>query len=102
MNKDRRKDERIICNYDYIHTARSLNADFECKLKNISITGACIMTDAPLLLNESIVLHICRDKDIPMNGKIVWEKDGTFGISFNLDSSESFENISYIMNNYSL
>lgn len=68
-------------------------------LKNISVTGACIVTDVSLSVNQILNLHICRNRDLELRSQVVWIKGKEYGLSFMLDTEESFNAISFIMNN---
>jgi hypothetical protein len=68
-------------------------------LKNISVTGACIVTDIPLTVHQILDVHICRNRDLKLRSQVVWIKGNEYGLSFMLDTEESFKAISFIMNN---
>jgi hypothetical protein len=96
---NRRHNERIYCADDYFFSPIEKDKKVNCTLKNISATGACITTEYPIEPDQYLTLHLCRDKDIPLDAIVVWKDDNDYGLSFSLDSQEQFENISYIMNN---
>jgi hypothetical protein len=98
QNTDRRKYPRIDHCGDY-YIAQDIRQKVICELRNISVTGACIISDVVLKQDEFIELHVCRSRDIPLRAQVVWIRDNEYGISFLLDTKESFDNISYIMNN---
>ena len=52
-----------------------------------------------MLMGQEIELHVCRSKDLPLKAQVVWIKGQEYGVSFLLDTTEAFANISYIMNN---
>jgi hypothetical protein len=98
INNDRRLHTRIDhCGDYYIATGKI--GKVGCELRNISPTGACIISGIGLNKGQEIELHICRNKDIPLRAQVVWIKDKEYGVSFLLDTAESFNNISYIINN---
>lgn len=99
MNIDRREHQRENCGSNYIVTYRTDNVKIECGLNNLSITGACIESSFNLTNGEKIILHICDKRDTPVKGTVVWTNGDVYGIQFELNSSEEFENISFIMNN---
>jgi hypothetical protein len=96
---ERRSSKRFPCSYNYISTSSTLGRKIACTLHNISVTGACIISDTPLQTDELITLHVCDEKDIPFRAKVVWQRFKTYGLLFLLESSEDFDNISYVMNN---
>jgi len=100
MNKDieRRRSPRLDHCGDYFLYPGTRDA-VPCELRNISVTGACITAESALRLDQIVELHICRTKDLPLRCQVVWVRAKEFGLSFMLDTPESFNNISYIMNN---
>lgn len=96
---ERRGGSRSYCDEDYFFSSNNRDSKIQCRLKNISPTGACILTEHPIRVDETIVLHLCRDRDVPLDSKVVWKEGDEYGLLFLLDSIESFENISYIINN---
>ncbi|MBN1500144.1 MAG: PilZ domain-containing protein [Spirochaetes bacterium] len=102
LKNDKRSNNRHNCAGDYFYSTHSAGNRLDCVLKNISATGACIRTNASLKNNESVILHICRGKDMSFNGKVVWQENDTFGIVFDMNNSEEFENISFILNNITI
>ncbi len=97
---ERRREERTFCNRDYFCSIMSGNLKFECKLLNVSTTGACILTNIPLKSDDLIILHIIRGRDIPFKCKVAWIKESTYGLEFFLETSDDFTNISFIINNH--
>lgn len=96
--EERRTSPRIEKCGDYFMLPAT-REEVPCVLKNISVTGACIFSSEPLQLNEMVVLHVCRAKDLSLKSQVVWEKCGEYGLSFLLDTPEDFSAISFIMNN---
>lgn len=96
---DRRRKERVACAENYFFSPKEKGVKVQCQLKNLSVTGACITTDYPVETDEHLTLHLCRDKDIPLHAKVVWQDKHDYGLLFLLDTQQEFENISYIMNN---
>ena len=96
--EERRTSPRIERCGDYFMLPAT-REEVPCVLKNISVTGACIFSSEPLQLNEVVVLHVCRAKDLSLKSQVVWEKCGEYGLSFLLDTPEDFNAISFIMNN---
>lgn len=97
-NSERRQHKRIIHCGDY-YVASGRTGKVTCELRNISPTGACILSNARLNKGQEIELHICRNKDLPLRAQVVWINEKEYGVSFLLDTVESFDNISYIINN---
>jgi len=95
---ERRQNPRIDRCGDYYLSPDSKEA-VPCVLKNISVTGACISASEQLKMNEVVDLHVCRTRDFLLRSLVVWENAGEYGLSFLLDTPESFSNISFIMNN---
>jgi hypothetical protein len=96
-NKDRRRSPRIEECSDYLFSPATGRAD-SFVLKNISATGACIETDMTLAVDQILDLHICRNRDLELKSQVVWIKGREYGLSFMLDTEESFSAISFIMN----
>jgi hypothetical protein len=97
-NKERRSSPRIDrCGEYFVHPGRIQQEP--CILKNISVTGACIVTDASLVMDQLVDLHICRSRDLSLKSQVVWIEGNEYGLSFLLDTPESFNTISFIMNN---
>ncbi|MCP4134969.1 MAG: PilZ domain-containing protein [bacterium] len=99
---ERRRDERVDLNKDYYYLPGDSNHEHECVVKNISITGACITAHDKLNADEILFLNIRASKEIVLKAKVVWRTDAEYGLLFLLDTSEEFENISFIMNNYAI
>lgn len=100
LKNDRRKHIRACHERDYC-VILGKNETITCDLKNISATGACVIPNALLRQGERVELHICRNVDLAMNAEVVWVREDECGLSFILDTSESFQTISFIMNNIS-
>jgi len=97
MNSEKRGAQRYNCLTDYYYSAKSAGERIDCVLKNISATGACIHTDAPLSVGEPILLHICRSTDAAFKATIVWKRENSYGVTLAVDTPEDLENISRIM-----
>ncbi|MDY6935665.1 MAG: PilZ domain-containing protein [Spirochaetota bacterium] len=98
MTAERRKNERISVTRDYYYFPGEENNKIECMLKNISITGSCILSKNNINKNDIIFLHIGGKKEIVLQAKVVWKMGDQYGLLFLLDNSQDFDNISYIMN----
>ena len=79
--EERRTSPRIERCGDYFMLPAT-REEVPCVLKNISVTGACIFSSEPLQMNEVVVLHVCRAKDLSLKSQVVWEKCGEYGLSF--------------------
>jgi len=96
---DRRNSERINARNDYICFPGKNNEKISCTLKNISSSGACLVSDIHLKNNEIIFLTISGSKDVILKSKVLWKIKNEYGLLFILNSSQDFENISHVMNN---
>jgi hypothetical protein len=95
---ERRINDRRECYDDYlIHPDKK--EQYPCVLKNISVTGACVISDLEMSIDQIIELHICRNRDLTLRSQVVWIKKSEYGLSFMLDTPESFNTISFIINN---
>ena len=83
---------------DYFYSGASAGAKIACELKNISATGACITSDAPLVIGESIFLHVCREVDFGFKAKIVWKRENSYGVLLDLETEEDFYRIIDVIN----
>lgn len=99
---ERRINRRFSLKDNYYYVKEKSRKKIPCLLENISITGACIISESPLTANDIIMLHFPMPREINIKSQIVWEKTTEYGLLFVLDTSEDFENISYIMNNRGL
>lgn len=99
MSAERRKSTRISIVGDYFYYPGRETKKINCSINNISATGACISSGNIIKNNEIIFLHIKGTKNIVLKSKTVWKIDDQYGLLFLLDTTEEFENISYIMNN---
>lgn len=97
-SNERRRQSRRHFKGEYFYSSASAGSKIDCTLKNISPTGACIDTEAPLVNGEMIYLHILRDKDVTIKSEVVWKKENVYGVLFHLNTSEDLANISYILN----
>ena len=95
---ERRQNQRVEKCGDYLIYPEK-KKQYPCVLKNISVTGACVLSDLVLSLDQIIELHICRDRDLALRSQVVWIRNSEYGLSFMLDTPESFKTISFIINN---
>ncbi len=100
MNNERRQQKRVSLFRDYCYYPENRRKRFSCSTKNISITGACIISDTKLNINDIVNIRIMSDRETVFKSRVVWELEGTYGLQFLLETNEDFDNISYIMNNY--
>ena len=98
MAAERRENERISLSRDYFFFPGKEKKKIECMLKNVSITGACIFSKVNIKKDDIIYLHIRGSKEIVLKSKVVWKIGDQYGLLFILDTSQDFDNISYIMN----
>lgn len=98
MSIEKRKSKRIKISEDYFYYPREKNKKINCKLNNISVTGACITSTENIKREEIIFLHIRGANDKLLKSKTVWKIDNQYGLQFLLDTNKEFEKISYIMN----
>ncbi|MBN2039637.1 MAG: PilZ domain-containing protein [Spirochaetes bacterium] len=99
MTSEQRKNTRISISEEYFYYPEKKNKKINCRLNNISVTGACIISEEKIKTDEIIYLHIRGTDDIALKSKTVWKIDNQYGLQFLLDTSSEFEKISYIMNN---
>lgn len=98
MNSERRNSIRVDLSGDYFYYPGERKRKIKCIIKNISATGACIISDE-LLINEDVIfLGIRGDSEVILKSKAVWKIDNQYGLLFLLESDEDFANINYIMN----
>ena len=100
MSKERRKSKRVDISVDYYYYPENKRRKIKCILKNISVTGACIISEENINVckDNILFLHIRSTKGIELKSKAVWKIDNQYGLLFLLDTSRELENISYIMN----
>ena len=99
MNSEKRKSNRLNFTREYFYCISDKNKKINCKLNNISVTGACITSDKKIEKEDIVFLHIKGMEDIVLKSKAVWKIENQYGLQFILDSGKEFENISYIINN---
>ena len=99
MSAEKRRSKRIDISEDYFYYPQNKNKKINCKLNNISITGACITSDEKIEKEEIIYFNIRGTKDMALKSKAVWKIENQYGIQFILDTDKEFEIISRIMNN---
>jgi hypothetical protein len=99
VNGERRIKERHDCTGDYFFSADRADKRHSCVLKNISVTGACIETVHAIETDDIITVHICNNRGVELDGKVVWKKSNSYGLLFLLETPEAFDNISYLINN---
>ena len=72
-------------------------------LKCSSCGGAKYIDDPYLIHDTWFVDVVCikcgRSKDIELKSKVIWKIENQYGLLFIMETSEDFENISYIINN---
>ncbi len=95
---ERRKAERFPVDRDYYFYPANRSKVYTCKVRNVSASGACIISKKSLTPHEIIFLHITGVKVAQFKSEVVWAQDGLYGLMFLLDDSEDFENISFVMN----
>jgi hypothetical protein len=98
MSVEKRKNSRINTSDDYFYYPTEKNRKINCKLNNISVTGACITSSENIKKEEIIFLHVRGTDDKVLKSKTVWKINNQYGLQFLLDSSSEFEKISYVMN----
>ena len=98
MVTEKRKTKRFEISGDYFFFPADKRKKIKCELENISETGACISSDARIKKDEIIYLHIKGSRNILLKSRNVWKIDDQYGLLFLLDTSQEFENISYIIN----
>ncbi len=101
MSFENRKNKRIEISGDYFYYPLNKKKKINCKLNNISVTGACILSEENIKKEDIIFLHIHdtdETSDIALKSKAVWKIDNQYGLQFLLDTSQEFEKISCIMN----
>ncbi len=99
MTSEKRKNKRINVYKEYFYYPENKKRKINCKLNNISITGACITSEENIEKEDIIYLHIHGDQNMALKSKAVWKIENQYGLQFLLDSSSEFEKVSYIMNN---
>lgn len=98
MIADRRKSKRFRMQGDYFFYPGNSENKFLCKVKNISITGSCIVSDSNIKKDEIIYLHVGAQKSIELKSRVIWKSDKQYGLLFMLETGTDFDNISYIIN----
>lgn len=98
---ERRRAERFTVDDDYYFYPANRSKVYTCKVRNVSASGACIISKKPLAPHEIIFLHITGTRNAQFKSEVVWVQDGLYGLSFILENSEDLENISFVMNNVS-
>jgi hypothetical protein len=98
MSVEKRKNTRLNISDDYFYYPAEKGKKINCKLNNISITGACITSSENIKKEEIIFLHVRGADDKLLKSKAVWKISDQYGLQFLLDSGIEFEKISYIMN----
>jgi hypothetical protein len=99
MSAEKRKSKRVNISEDYFYYPINKEKKINCKLNNISVTGACITSNEEIKNEDIIYFNIRGTKDMALKSKAVWKIDNQYGIQFILDTNKEFEIISYIMNN---
>ncbi len=99
MSAENRKSQRINISEEYFFYPQKEKKKINCKINNISVTGACITSDEKIENDEVIFLHIRGTNNMALKSKTVWKINNQYGLQFFLDTNSEFEKISYIMNN---
>jgi hypothetical protein len=97
MSIEKRENKRVTISDDYFFYPKDKKKKINCKLNNISVTGACITSSENISNEEIIFLHI-RGDEKALKSKTVWKIKNQYGLQFLLDSNSEFETISNIMN----
>ncbi len=98
---ERRKAERYPVDKDYYFYPANRSKVYTCKVRNVSASGACIISKKHLTPHEIIFLHITGTRGVQFKSEVVWAQDGLYGLSFVLEDSEDLDNISFVMNTVS-
>ncbi len=98
---ERRKAERFPVDKDYYFYPFNRSKVYACKVRNLSASGACIISKKNLTPHEIIFLHITGTRGVQFKSEVVWARDGLYGLSFLLENSEDLDNISFVMNTVS-
>jgi hypothetical protein len=79
---DRRTDDRLLA---ILPAAKlvSENANYICRIKNISAGGLTAEVVCPLEVGARVYIELSSDQRIP--GQIVWTREGSLGIKFDQD-----------------
>ena len=99
MGEDRRRSRRVPGESGFYRMSPDARRKMRCSLKNISVTGACIVSRGRLAAGEVISLYLESGAGRALKSRVVWEIAGEYGVEFLLDSNEEFETISRIINN---
>ncbi|MBN2402391.1 MAG: PilZ domain-containing protein [Spirochaetes bacterium] len=102
MSAEKRKSKRINISEDYFYYPRNKNKKINCKLNNISVTGACITSNEKINKEDIIYFNIRGTRDMALKSKAVWKINNQYGIQFLLDTDKEFDTISRIMNNINI
>jgi hypothetical protein len=80
---DRRKGSRVAVD-DHPCWIKSEGARHltECRLTNISKSGATVLLDDNISVSENFVLYLVQSGAIGRNCRIVWRKKGAIGLQF--------------------
>ncbi len=99
MTAERRKNPRTPGRGDFYSLSSDARRTVRCLLKNISVTGACIVSDGPLDAGDIIALYLESGAGRALKSRVVWRVAGEYGVEFLLESVEEFETISRVINN---
>lgn len=58
-----------------------LGATFECTVRNLSDTGACLMVESPVGIPNEFALVLDREK-VPRRCRVVWRSANRIGVAF--------------------
>ncbi len=99
MPGERRKSRRIGAGGDFYCLPSRMSRRVMCTLKNLSITGACIVSGGSLATGDIISLYLESGGGGALQSRVVWRLAGEYGVEFLLESGEEFETISRVINN---
>jgi hypothetical protein len=83
MSSDRREGSRVAVD-DHPCWIKSEDARrlTECRLTNISKSGATVLLDDNIFVSENFVVYFVQSGAIGRNCRIVWRKKGAVGLQF--------------------
>ena len=99
MPGERRKSRRMEAGGDFYRLPARMSRRVRCTLKNLSVTGACIVSRGSLATGDLIALYLESGAGGALRSRVVWSLAGEYGVEFLLENGEEFETISRIINN---
>lgn len=84
---------------DFYCLSEQMSRRVMCTLKNVSVTGACIVSGGSLGTGDIISLYLESGAGRALKSRVVWKVSGEYGVEFLLETGEEFETISRIINN---